>query len=106
MFHKLALNVAEAASPAMEVFISEAQLEMVVSKQASAESKRLTVAEFKLVLAAALGEEKQSILFVPACPNHPVRIRVADQALCGATPYCSPSLLTRVAPFRAGAFYP
>jgi hypothetical protein len=77
---KLALDVADAALPAMEVFIVEAQLEMVVTKQTSAERKRLTVAEKELVLAEALGGEKRSILSVTACPNLPVRIRVADRA--------------------------
>jgi hypothetical protein len=37
---KLALDVAEAALPAIEVFVLEAQLEMVVTKQTSAERKQ------------------------------------------------------------------
>ena len=77
---KLALNIADAASPKMEVFVVEAQLEMVVTKQTSAERKQLTVAAKELVLAEAFGGERRSIISVTACPNHLVRIRVADRA--------------------------
>ena len=77
---KLALDVAAAALPAMEVFIVEAQLEMVVTKQNSAERKQLTVAAKELVLAEAFGGERRSIISVTACPNNRVRIRVADRA--------------------------
>jgi hypothetical protein len=55
---KLALDFAEASLPAMEVFVVEAQLEMVVTKQTSAARKYLTVAEKELVWAEAFGGEK------------------------------------------------
>jgi hypothetical protein len=72
---RLALNIADAASPTMEVFVVEAQLEMVVTKQTSAARKYLTVAEKELVWAEAFGGEKRSIISVTACPNHLFRIR-------------------------------
>jgi hypothetical protein len=52
---KLELNIADAASPKMEVFVVEAQLEMVVTKQTSAAKKQLTMAEKELVWAEPLG---------------------------------------------------
>jgi hypothetical protein len=61
---KLALNIADAASPKMEVFVVEAQLEMVVTEQTSAAKKQLTMAEKELVWAEALGGEKRSIISV------------------------------------------
>jgi hypothetical protein len=64
----------------MEVFVVEAQLEMVVTKQTSAARKYLTVAEKELVWAEAFGGEKRSIISVTDCSNHVVRIRVADRA--------------------------
>jgi hypothetical protein len=76
---KLALNIADAASPKMEVFVVEAQLEMVVTEQTSAAKKQLTMAEKELVWAEALGGEKRSIISVTTCPNHLFRIRVADR---------------------------
>ena len=69
---KLALDFAEASLPAMEVFVVEAQLEMVVTKQTSAERKQLTVAAKELVLAEAFGGERRSIISVTACPNNRV----------------------------------
>jgi hypothetical protein len=79
---KLALDVAEGALPAIEVFVVKAQLEleMEVTKQTSAARNQLTVAEKELVWAEALGGEKRPIISVTACPNSLFRIRVADCA--------------------------
>jgi hypothetical protein len=65
---KLALDVAAAALPAMEVFIVEAQLEIVVTKQTSAERKQLTVAAKSLCWlrrSAVKGDQSSLSLLAP-----------------------------------------
>jgi hypothetical protein len=63
---KAALNVAEAALPAaMDVFVVEEQLEMVVTKQTSAERKQLKRSLFWLKRQAVKSNQSSLSLLAP-----------------------------------------
>ncbi len=77
----LALDVAEAALPAIEVYKVEAQMEISQRRKEKVASwPNLTVTDKELALTEAFSGEKRSILSVTACSNHLVQIRVADLA--------------------------